>query len=54
MTALNALLVLACAAVFSLALSTILSVGRLGRADQLVGFFSFFLQLDLVRRSPKV
>ena len=53
MTTLNALLVLACAVVFILALSSILSVGRLRRADPLVGLSFFLLQLDLVRRSSE-
>ena len=52
MTSLDALHVLACAVVFILALSSILSVGRLRRADPLDGYFFFFFQLDLVRRSP--
>ena len=42
MTAPNALLVLACAVVLILALSWILSVGRLRCADPLVGLSFFF------------
>ena len=54
MTALNALLVLACAVVFILALNSILSVGRLRCADLLAGLSFFFFQLDLVRGLPQV
>ena len=53
MPALNALLVLACAVVFILAPSSILSVGRLRRADLLAVLSLFFAQLHLVRRSPE-
>ena len=53
MTALNALLVLACAVVIILAPSSILSVGRLRRADPFAGLSFSFCQLDLVRRSPE-
>ena len=53
MTALNGLLVLAYAVVFILALSPIVSVGRLRRADPLAGLPYFFLSLHLVPRSPE-
>ena len=55
MTAVNALLVLACAFVCIFALSSILSVGRPRPSDPLAGlsFSPFFFQLDLVRRSPE-
>ena len=53
MTALNALLVLTCAVVFILALSSILSLERLRRADPLARLSFFSFQLDLVRRSPE-
>ena len=42
-TALKALLVLACAVVFNLALSSILSVGRLRRAYPLTGLYFSYL-----------
>ena len=53
MTTLNVLLVLACAVVFILALSSILSVGRLRRADPLAGLSFSFYQLDLVLKSSE-
>ena len=53
MTALNALLMLACAVAFLLALSSILSVERLKRADLLAGLPVFLSQLDPVRGTPE-
>ena len=53
MTALNAMLVLACAVVFTPELSSILPVGRLRRANPLVWLFFFFFQLELVRKLPE-